>query len=477
MITAARSDEARALTACAHGSMLADAGDLAGAIQHYVDAVQAAPSLLPLHLILANAQQLAGDVLAARQTLRRAVRVAARSDTASEFTLGKALVDAGAGADAVPCFRRVRVERPHDAAAAAALAAALREAQQLDDAWREIQHALRTAPEDPVAMHMAALIRHDAADFAQALTWCERSLAIRPDAPGTQLTRAYLKHLLGDDAGGWADFEARALPRPVAPALPWRGESLESRTLLLLGEHGVGDQFQFLRFVHHPEIQTAARVVISCQADAVALLRASGYDAVARECAVDADYFVPLLSLPLRLGVGASWPGAGETYLRVSDTPPAPAVPPRRVGVVWAGNPAHRNDAVRSMPSAVLGALTHAHPDTQFISLQHGARDADLPSRDWVRAPGGDWLATARQVCSLDLVLTVDTGIAHLAGALGVPVWILLPHVPDWRWGAEGSATPWYPRARLFRQTERGNWGRVITNVSAALSASRGQST
>ncbi len=464
------SDESRALTACAEGSVLADAGDAAGAVKQYQHAVQLAPTLLPLHLILANAQQLAGDPLAARRTLRHAVRVTERTDAASDFTLGKALVDAGAGADAVSCFRRVRQQHPTDAAAAAALAAALRDAQQLDEAWREIRQALRMAPDDPVALHTAALIRHDFADYAGALQWCERSLLARPESATTRLTRAYLRHLSGNDAGGWADFEARALPTPIIPCLPWRGESLESRTLLLLGEQGAGDQFQFLRFAHHPEVQTAARVVISCQPDAVALLRASGYDAVARDEPVAVDYFVPLLSLPLRLGVGADWRGAGPSYLRVPDTAPTSAARVRRIGVVWAGNPTHRNDAVRSMPGALLSGLSRAHPDVQFISLQHGASEVDVPSRDWERAPHGDWLTTARQLCSLDLLVSVDTGIAHLAGALGVPVWILLPNVPDWRWGAAGSGTPWYPRVRLFRQPARGNWARVVTNVSAALS-------
>lgn len=469
-MTPVLSDEATAITLCAEGSVLADGGDSAGAIERYQQAVALAPSLLALHIILANAQQLAGDVMAARTTLRRALRTADRTEAATEFTLGKALVDAGAGADAVPCFRRVRAEFPGDAAAGAALAAALRDAQLPDEAWTEIRHALRLAPDDPVALLTAALIRHDLTDYAGALAWCERSLAVRPEHAGALVTRGYLRHLLGDAAGGWHDFESRALPHPGTTAQRWTGEPLEGRTLLVLGEQGVGDQFQFLRFVRHPAVQAAARVVVACQPDAVSLLRASGFDAVARDTVVETDLYVPMLSLPLLLGVDADWPGGGTAYLSVPGTGPRrSATRIRRVGVVWAGNPAHRNDAVRSIPPSMLHALLHTHPGLQFVCMQHGADDVDLPSGSWERPACGDWLETARQLSTLDLLITVDTGIAHLAGALGLPVWILVPHVPDWRWGPRGSATAWYPAARLFRQPTRGDWARVLTNVSAAL--------
>ncbi len=470
-MTTTFSGETAAITLCAEGAVLADAGDSAGAIEYYRRAVELAPSLLALHVILSNALHLSGDIIGARAALRRAVRLAYRPDVAAEFMLGKALVDAGAGADAVPCFRRVRAESPNDAAAAGALAAALRDAQQPDAAWTEIEAALELAPDDPVLLLTASLIRHDLSDYTGALAWCERSLKVRPDSSGARVTRGYLRHLLGDTRAGWRDFEARALPEPGTSARIWRGEPLRGRSLVVIGEQGVGDQFQFLRFVLHPLVQAAERVVVACQADAVGLLRAAGFDAVDRETIVDTDFYVPLLSLPVVLGVGAEWRGGGDAYLRLPDAKPQIPHQMRRVGMVWAGNPAHRNDAVRSIPATVLQGLRHTHPNLQFVCLQHGASEQDIPSATWERPEPGDWLATARQLCTLDLLITVDTGIAHLAGALGVPVWILIPHVPDWRWGTAGNTTPWYPRARLFRQPSRGDWARVVTNVSAALSA------
>jgi tetratricopeptide (TPR) repeat protein len=469
-MTDVQAGHSAAIASCAEGALLTEAGDPLGAIACYQRAIEHAPSLLPLHIMLANAQQLHGDVLDARATLRRAIRVTERPDADADFTLGKALVEAGAGADAVPCFRRVRAEFPADPAAAAALAAALRDAQQADEAWTEIQSALRLAPHDAVALLTAALIRHDLGDFAGALSLVEESLTLRPTSATARVTRGYLRHLLGDATGGWNDFESRALPRPDTSAQLWAGESLAGKTLLLMGEQGVGDQFQFLRYAQHPRIQAADRVVIGCQAEAVALLRAAGFDAVARTSAVETEVYAPLLSLPRLLGVDASWSPAGGPYICLPDADRRDPRRVRRVGVVWAGNPAHRNDTARSLPPSLMHGLLHTHPAVQFVCLQHGVADDAMPLGSWERPVHGDWLATARTLQTLDLLISVDTGIAHLAGALGTPVWILLPHVPDWRWGTSGSTTPWYPTARLFRQPVRGDWSRVLTNVSAALS-------
>jgi len=466
------SDEFAAITLCAEGAVLSDAGDMTGALAHYRAAVLKAPALLSLYLILANAEQLAGDVLAARDTLRRAVRCASRPEVAEDFALGKALVDAGAGADAVNCFRRVRCELPKDAAAASALASALRAAQRPEEAWSEIQHALRIAPANPVALHTAAQIRHDLADYAGALHWIGRSLAVRPDSPATIVTRGYLRHLLGDATAGWQDFEARALPEPCTAAKPWSGEPLSGKTIIVMGEQGVGDQFQFLRFARHPALLAASRVVVTCQAEAVPLLRASGYDAVARGTVVQTDFFVPLLSLPLRLGVDVGWRADAAAYITLPNSPVRRMTAGRRrVGVVWSGNPAHHNDTQRSIPASLLHGPLRTHPTMRFVCLQQGVTAADMPSGQWETNTQGDWLETAQQLCTLDVLITVDTGIAHLAGALGVPVWILVSHVPDWRWGASGNVTEWYPSARIFRQPARGDWSRVLTNVSAALSA------
>ena len=471
------SDEAAALMLCAEGAAATESGDTTAALGCYRAAVAKAPALLELYLVLSNAQLLAGDELGARSTLRHALRHAARRDAASEFTLGKALVEAGAGASAVSCFRRVRAEHPNDGAAAAALAASLRDAQQPEEAWTTISAALALTPDDPVCLLNASHIRHDLGDFSGALQLCDRSLSIRPDSPGTRVTRGYLRHLLGDTRGGWTDFESRATPTPVTPVTPvtparqWHGEPLEGRSITVLGEQGVGDQFQFLRFVKHERLQAATKVIVTCQPDAVALLQAAGFDAVARNTPLQTDLWVPLLSLPLLLDVAVDWRAdSSGTYINIPGMTRRDVKRVQRVGIVWAGNPSHRNDAVRSIPPSMLDALLHTHPKVTFVCMQHGVDRNEMPAGAWETPHLGDWLATARELCTLDVLMTVDTGIAHLAGALGVPVWIMLPHVPDWRWGPHGNATTWYQSARIFRQPARGDWSRVLTNVSAALS-------
>lgn len=456
---------------CAAGAARADKGDTAGAVALYRQAVALAPNLLDLHFVLANGEQLMGDEVAARATLRHALRVAERSDTASEFALGKALVDVGAGADAVTCFRRVKSALPGDATAIAALGAALRDAGELDDAWREISTALRITPDDPMALLTAARIRHDEGEYADALQWCERALAIAPELPRAHMTRGYLRHLLGDATGGWADFESRAIPDPGISARRWTGEPLDDQSLLVLGEQGIGDQLQFVRFARHPALNTASRIVVSVHEDLVPLFRACSIDAVARDTEPRTNLYVPMLSLPHVLGLGAETLANAGGYLAPdAGSRPKTAGGRRRVGLVWAGNPAHRNDRVRSMPGSLLSTLLRNHPGVEFVSLQRGVSDDAIPAGLTSQGQDGDWLATARQLSSLDLLITVDTGIAHLAGALGRPVWLLLPRVPDWRWGATGNGTPWYPSARLFRQTARGDWAGVLTRVSAALS-------
>ena len=467
-MTVTVSVESRAATLCAEGAAMAEIGDSAGSIRCYQQAVAQAPALLDLHLILANAQVLIGRTLDARETLRHAARVAVRADARAEFALGRALVEAGAGADAVPCFMLARAAFPRDAAVVSALAAALREAHRPDEAWTEIQNALRLAPRDPVALLTAAMIRHDLADFAGASQWCNASLQERPDSPGAQVSRAYLHFLLGESTAAWHDFESRPLPQSATGAKDWNGEPLRGKTILVMGEQGVGDQFQFMRFLRHHTLQQASRLVMSCHPDAVSLLRAAGYDVISRDQRIKTDFCVPLLSLPHRLGINAEWHN-GATYLTLPDSPRQPAGPVKRVGFVWAGNPAHRNDSARSMSFKQMRDILLAHSNVQFVCMQHDVREGELPGLACEYSASGNWLTTARELCTLDVLMTVDTGIAHLAGALGVPVWLLIPHVPDWRWAGGGSQTPWYITMRLFRQHARGDWSQVLTNVGECL--------
>jgi hypothetical protein len=188
------------------------------------------------------------------------------------------------------------------------------------------------------------------------------------------------------------------------------------------------------------------------------------------------DCFTSLISLPGILGVTLDTIPRQTPYLQAAPGRPLPPAPPGhlKVGVAWAGNPTHHNDAARSIPFADLAPLFQA-PDTTFYSLQLTLPDRDTgrfrPVSNLVDVSGQmhDFLATAAVVAELDLVISADTAVAHLAGALAKPVWTLLPYTPDWRWLLERTDTPWYPTMRLFRQARRGEWPPLITRVAATL--------
>jgi hypothetical protein len=294
-----------------------------------------------------------------------------------------------------------------------------------------------------------------------------------------------------DFEAGWAAYEwrwlwpefpevHRALGLPV-----WQGESLAGKRIYVWGEQGLGDSMQFAPLAAQlPAL--GAGVILEVPASLVRLLAHSfpGLRVVPRPDSPERlsfddrlDYVVPLMSLPLRLGLRPQSLPLAHAYLR----PPEGEAPAGlqqhgtdgrpRVGLVWAGQPRHTNDHRRSLPASALTALLRV--DTvNWFSLTVGARQGDIAGRSDIvdLAPAlAEFADTARAVQRLDLVITVDTAVAHLAGAMGRPVWLLLPKVGDWRWGRSGDTTPWYPATRIFRQSRLGDWSDVLVVVAQAL--------
>ena len=294
-----------------------------------------------------------------------------------------------------------------------------------------------------------------------------------------------------DFEAGWAAYEwrwrwpefpevHRALGLPV-----WQGESLAGKRIYVWGEQGLGDSMQFAPLAAQlPAL--GAEVVLEVPASLVRLVAHSfpGVRVVPRpdrpellSCDGPLDYVVPLMSLPWRLGLRPESLPLARAYLRPPQGEPPAALEKRgtdgrpRVGVVWAGQPRHANDHRRSLPASALTELLQVDA-VNWFSLTVGARQADIAGRSDIvdLAPAlGDFADTARAVEALDLVITVDTAVAHLAGAMGRPVWLLLPKVGDWRWGRSGNTTPWYPATRIFRQSRLGDWSNVLAEVAQAL--------
>lgn len=333
------------------------------------------------------------------------------------------------------------------------------------------------------ALALSALHRSE-----EAIACFDAVLAADPDNADARWDRAFALFRAGRLEAGFADAQARWL-RLVAPAQPLRqfaappwlgGGEVAGQRVLVCWEQGFGDTLQFVRYV--PLLARRGALVHLLVQPALARLLA-GLEGLAGlhvegEALPEFDLWCPVMSLPLAFGTGLDTVPADIPYLR----PPAERLaawaarlgprPGRRVGLAWVGSPTNANDAQRSIPWPGFAGLLEV-PGCTFAVL-HAAPEPALAGHPAVVWPGGgftDFADTAALIAGLDLVVTVDTAIAHLAGALGVPVWILLPQAPDWRWMLERSDSPWYPTARLFRQTEPDAWGPVLDAVAAALAA------
>lgn len=317
--------------------------------------------------------------------------------------------------------------------------------------------------------------------YAEAAAAYEAALAINPNYEEAKWHLSWMYLVLGDFARGWPLFEARWTIAALGnqrryPQMPqWLGqESIAGQSLLLYAEQGLGDTLQFCRYV--PMLQAmGARVSLAVQAPLVSLLAGQWPGVAVAESFADFSGFdlaIPLMSLPLALGTHLESIPAQVPYLRITGAEKEIGHRPR-IGLVWSGSTGHKNDKNRSIPVATLEPLFELPVD--WVCLQPDLRESDLnwlaerPAVPLERPMLTDFAATARIIAGLDWVVTVDTAVAHLAGALGKPVWILLPTGADYRWLLYRNDSPWYPTARLFRQQTRGDWAGVITQVKQAI--------
>ncbi len=278
----------------------------------------------------------------------------------------------------------------------------------------------------------------------------------------------------GDYAAGWPDHEWRRRDAQFAgdfPALDgpeWDGGEIAGRTILVWAEQGLGDAIQFARYLPLL-VARGARVVLACAAPLRRLLALPGVTVVAQDAALPPhDCWVLQMSLPLRFGTTVATIPAPGGYLSAAATDGQGGF---RVGLAWAGNPAHRNDARRSLPTAALAPLA-GMKGVGWTNLQPGGKGTELAIMHRLPPPQAgltDLADTAACIAGLDLVVSADTAVAHLAGALGKKVWIMLPHAPDWRWMLGRADSPWYARARLFRQERPGDWDGVVARVAEGL--------
>lgn len=394
--------------------------------------------------------------------------------------LGVAYRRLGRGDEAIASLRRAIALSPHFANAHGGLGHALLDRGRPDEAITALRRAIELSEDYPEAHARLADAYVRTGQFAAAIPHYQKAIALCPSDASTRSNFALLLLRLGRYREGWQEYEWRlgvAASRRDFSVPRWNGEAAPGQTILIHAEQGFGDTIHFLRYL--PLVRSrsgATRVIFQCQPELVSLVRQSGdWDAEissAQSITPSCDLHLPLLSLPLVIGRFDPLP-MSQPYLRADSAHRAAwrdRLGPKasiRVGVAWAGSATHREDARRSIAPGALRPLLSI-PGLSFYSLQIPRATAELID---LTEHVSDFADTAALLTELDLIISVDTAVAHLAGALGRPVWTLLSAAPDWRWGVEGETTPWYPTMRLFRQRTAGDWDEVIGRVGDELRA------
>jgi Flp pilus assembly protein TadD len=405
--------------------------------------------------------------------------------------LGIILAAQGRIDEAIACYRRALALWPDYASAHSNLGVALVAQGQLEAAAACYQRALEIRPDYADAINNLGVTFRMKGELESAVACYRRALEIRPDLVDAHVNLATVLLLLGDFKTGWPEYEWRWWYRQSGPrsfAQPrWQGEPLEGRTILLYAEQGLGDTIQFIRYAHLVK-ERGGRVLVECQKALAPLLAScTSIDQLVVHGAPlpPFDLQLPLLSLPLVFGTTVATVPGNVPYLMAKGMlaehwrQELDSVPGFRVGIAWQGNPETANDRCRSVPLVSFAPLAQAH-GVRLISLQKGygseqVREATtrFPIIDWTSRldeSAGPFMDTAALMTSLDLVVTSDTVIAHLAGALGMPVWVALPFAPDWRWPMGREDSLWYPTMRLFRLRQPGDWGEVFERIAAEVS-------
>jgi tetratricopeptide (TPR) repeat protein len=433
-----------------------------------------------------------GRLAEAEASLRQALSL--RPDFAEAHNdLFITLRDQGRITEAEACVHRALSLRPDFAEAINSLATILMKRERLAEAEVSLRRALVLNPALAEIHRNLGVVHQYQGRMVEAEASLRQALVLKPDYAEARVALSFLLLALGRYTEAWPYYESRYHPAikefgseiPDLPYPQWRGEPLAGKSLLIWPEQGFGDYIQFVRYAPLLKERGVTRLTLVCSPPLKALLEtATGVDAVITNVAAvpPHDYWSYPLSLPLHFGTTVETVPAAVPYLH--------ALPVRldcwrhrlpgqglKVGLVWKGRPTDKNDAHRSMPGLQTLAPLWTVPGTSFISLQKGQGEEEAqsaPTTQPIVSLGSDirdFADLAAIVAHLDLVICVDTAIAHVAGALGKTCWVLLPaRGTDWRWLLGRPDSPWYPHTtRIFRQSQVGNWDKTIAEVAEAL--------
>ena len=406
--------------------------------------------------------------------------------------------------EALACYDRALQYAPRSALLHYNRGTVLEKLQRHAEALATYEQAIALNPGHAIVHYNRGVMLERLLRHTQAIASYDQAIALQPDYPGAQLNRALCLLVTGNFEQGWPAYEWRWKSDPLDKEIrfaepPWLGQqSLAGKTLLLHAEQGYGDTLQFCRYTRLLAAM-GARLVLEVPRGLVLLMATlEGVVAVSEQGAPHHpyDYHCPMLSLPLacqtRLGnIPASVPYLKTTAAKrqlwsqrlddrlgdgvrdgVRDGVGGKLGGHPRIGLTWSGNPEHDNDQQRSIPLATL--LQHLPSGFAYVSLQQEVRTSDRAALEHsgmahFGAEIKDFTDTAALVELLDLVISVDTSVAHLAGALGKETWLLLPYVPDWRWLLGREDSPWYPSLKLWRKAADQQWAPVLQRVAEAL--------
>jgi tetratricopeptide (TPR) repeat protein len=469
-------------------------GDLARASQSYRKAVHIDPHNALAHYNLGVSLKAEGAI---EEALEQLAHAQAPSEIRGEVVRlrAKTLVELGRYEEAARVARTAVDEDPQCYDSCIALGYTYQKLHQPHEALKYYERALKARSNDAELFNNYGIVLQDLGRLSEAIASYEAALRINPADALARFHKA-LANLLGRNyVDGWADYETRLLstehpPRPTR-FVRWEGENVETRTIVAYGEQGLGDEIMFasclpdlIRASRHCMIECSPKLrAIFCRSFPNATVYVSGPERQlpTQITGQQIDFEVPLGSLPLYFRRSSSQFPQHHGYLKAD--PARVALwrkkldllgPGPKVGFSWKGGTYKTRNPVRSIPLQ-RWLPTLKCPTANFVSLQYTpdaaaeietlAQSHGITITHWQDAID-DYDETAALVCALDVVVTVCTSIVHLAGALGRPVWVAAPHVPEWRYGMEGDTMPWYPSARLFRQHQYGDWEKVIERMS-----------